>query len=105
LFVFCRSGRRPFSAGPHATNLGNDTPRAVRYRIDEQKRTATLIESISDPEARSSHCCGSARRMGNGNWLIDWAPTMIGGYTPAGRRTFRLALASDYSYRTPQASA
>jgi hypothetical protein len=24
---------------------------------------------------------------------------MIGGYTPAGRRTFRLALASDYSYR------
>jgi hypothetical protein len=81
------------------TNLGNHKPRAVRFRIDEAKRTATLIQSISDPEARDSHCCGSARRLDNGEWLINWAPTMVAGYTPGGRRTFRLAFNSDYSYR------
>ncbi len=47
-------------------------PRAVRYRIDEQAGTATLLESISDPAVPVSKCCGSARRLGNGNWLVDW---------------------------------
>ena len=84
----------------NSTNLGNKKPRAVRYRIDEQNRTATLIESISDPAVGSSHCCGSARRLAEGDWLIDWgAGNPIGGYEPDGRRTFRLAFASNYSYR------
>ena len=75
-------------------------PRAVRYRIDEQAGTATLLESISDPAVSSSGCCGSARRLDNGDWLIDWGPQGgIGGYKPSGDRTFRLNFDPRGSYR------
>jgi Arylsulfotransferase (ASST) len=77
-------------------------PRAVRYRIDEQTGTATLLESISDPTVPVSACCGSARRVGGGDWLIDWGlPRVIGGYKPNGERTFRLTFNQNrtFSYR------
>jgi hypothetical protein len=74
-------------------------PRAVRYQINEQAGTATLLESISDPAFTSSTCCGSARRLDNGDWLIDWGRGGgIGGYKPSGDRTFRLILQPN-SYR------
>ena len=82
------------------TNQGNSTPRAVRYRINEQERTATLLQSISDPAVRGSRCCGSARRVEDGHWLIDWGPNNpIGGYRPTAERTFRLTFDSNFSYR------
>jgi hypothetical protein len=72
----------------------------VRYRIDEQAGTATLLESISDPAVSSSHCCGSARRLEDGSWLIDWGQdNPIGGYTRGGRRTFLMSFDSNFSYR------
>ncbi|MGH2926555.1 MAG: arylsulfotransferase family protein [Solirubrobacterales bacterium] len=78
-------------------------PRAVRYRIDEQAHTATLIESISDPDVPTSYCCGSARRLSNGSWLISWGKNHpVGGYAPDGERTFLLSLETGnerYSYR------
>ncbi len=82
------------------TNLG--APRAVRFRIDEQTGTATLLQSISDPAIPTSGCCGSARRLSNGDWLIDWAEAKghaVGGYKPNGQRTFLLTLATHSSYR------
>jgi hypothetical protein len=82
------------------TNLGDKTPRAVRYRIDETTGTATLLQSISDPGVPASNCCGSARRLGNGDWLIDWGLNKpIGGYKPNGTRTFLLSFDSNFSYR------
>ena len=57
------------------TNLANTRPRAVRFRIDEQSGTATLLRSITDPDVTSSNCCGSARRLDTGDWLIDWGPS------------------------------
>jgi hypothetical protein len=82
------------------SNLSNRQPRALRYAINAKKGTATLLESITDPEVSSSNCCGSARRLGNGDWLIDWGLNRpIGGYTPDGRRTFLLSFDSDFSYR------
>ncbi len=84
------------------TDLSHPTPRAVRFRIDEQARTATLLESITDPAVSRSGCCGSARRLGNGDWLIDWAEAIyhpIGGYTSTGQRTFLLTFDAHSSYR------
>ena len=82
------------------TELGHPEPRAVRFRIDEQKRTATLVQSITDPNVTQSSCCGSARRLGNGHWLIGWGmPNGIGGYRADGRRTFYLRFSSTFSYR------
>ena len=83
------------------TNLGS-APRAVRFRIDENAGTATLLQSISDPAVPASQCCGSARRLSNGDWLIDWGQANkhpIGGYKPNGQRTFLLTFDERSSYR------
>jgi hypothetical protein len=75
-------------------------PRAVRYRIDQETGTATLLESITDPAVPRSNCCGSARRLGNGDWLIHWGQNNgMGGYKPDGQRTFLLSLDSSFGYR------
>jgi arylsulfate sulfotransferase len=78
-----------------------EPPRVVRFRIDEGAGTATLIKSISDPAAKFSYCCGSARRLSNSDWLIDWGQgsNSIGGYKPDGDRTFYLHFDSTFSYR------
>jgi hypothetical protein len=79
----------------------------VRYRIDQDAQTATMVQSISDPDIPLSYCCGSARQLPNRDWLIDWgrqaagpdAGGSIGGYTADGERTFLLSFESTYSYR------
>jgi Arylsulfotransferase (ASST) len=85
------------------TSLANRTPRAVRFQIDQKARTATLLDSITDPSVNASFCCGSARRLENGDWLISWGQNNgIGGYLPDGTRTFLLKLTSGeqhFSYR------
>jgi len=82
------------------TNLGQKRPRAVRFRIDETTGTATLVQSITDPAVPSSYCCGSARRLANGEWLIAWGrKNPVGGYRPNGERTFLLTPDSGWSYR------
>jgi hypothetical protein len=79
----------------------NLPPRAVRLRLDRAAGTATLVESISDPDVPQSNFAGSARRLPGGNWVVSWGGTpRIGEYTPAGKRVFSLVLPKDYfSYR------
>jgi hypothetical protein len=73
-------------------------PRAVRFRIDQRARTATLLQSITDPSVPQSNCCGSARRLANGDWLICWGlDNPIGGYKPNGERTFRMTFESSFA--------
>jgi hypothetical protein len=82
------------------TNLGQKRPRAVRFRIDAASGTATLLQSITDPDVPVSYCCGSARRLPGGDWLVGWGRNNpIGGYRPDGRRTFLLKFGSSWSYR------
>jgi hypothetical protein len=82
------------------TNVGNHTPRAVRFRINGPERTATLLESITDPAVTNSYCCGSARKVPSGDWLVSWGRSNpVAGYKPGGARTFRLTLQDDFSYR------
>ena len=40
------------------TNLNNHTPRAVRFRIDEANGTATLLESVTDPDVPDRTAAG-----------------------------------------------
>jgi hypothetical protein len=85
----------------------NRGPRAARYQIDPQAGTATLVESVTDPDAASSQCCGSARKLPSGDWLIGWGRTpvggpvnrFIGGYNSSGQRIFRLELPNGFFYR------
>jgi hypothetical protein len=50
-------------------------PRAVQFRLDLGKRTATLVNAVSFAPASVSTCCGSARRLAGGNWVISWGNT------------------------------
>jgi Arylsulfotransferase (ASST) len=76
----------------------NQRPRAVRFRIDEEAGTATLIQSITDPAVFNSGCCGSARRLANGDWLINWGgpSNRTSGYKANGQRTFTLKIHASY---------
>ncbi len=56
-------------------------PRAVRYHIDTTARTATLVEALQDPVALSSFCCGSARKLPGGDWVMGWGGTNTGSET------------------------
>jgi len=81
-------------------------PRAVRYRIDPVARTATLLEQITDPTVTSSACCGSARRLANGDWLVSWGgDPVVGEYAPDGTPVFRLTFDGLFSYRVEPVAA
>jgi hypothetical protein len=82
-------------------SLLTDRPRAVRYRIDLSARTAQLLEQVTDPGVAASPCCGSAERLGDGSWLIDWGGTdVITEFGPDGTRHFQLTFAfPGFSYR------
>jgi hypothetical protein len=82
--------------------LLDQPPRVTRWRIDEQAHTATLIQQITDPAVDQTSCCGDARLLPDGSWLVDWGGDgIIGGYTPNGTPTFRLHLLDigHWSYR------
>lgn len=80
-------------------------PRAVRYRINLFDKTATLIDSVSDPDAPSSPCCGSASHLDDGSWLLSWGGTpVVTEFGADGSRHFELTFAqatgtTAFSYR------
>ena len=44
----------------------------MRYALDTTARTATLLGQLNDPRAPVSNCCGSARRLSDGHWVMNW---------------------------------
>jgi hypothetical protein len=74
-------------------------PRAVRYAIDTNGRTATLLDSVSDPQIAGSPCCGSARDLGSGVWVVGWGGTSHGTETVGGGRQYALSFPGYLVYR------
>jgi hypothetical protein len=75
-------------------------PRAVRYWISLQNRTATLVDSLSDPAIPVSNCCGSARKLGSGGWLTSWGGLgTVAQYAPNGSLASKLTFSGFFSYR------
>jgi VCBS repeat-containing protein len=79
----------------------NRPPRALRFTLDTTARTATLVESVSDPLAPTSICCGSARRLPGGNWVMSWGlNSLVTELSPSGDRPFKLTFGNGiFSYR------
>jgi hypothetical protein len=77
-------------------------PFAMRYVIDEAERTAEVVEAIQDPRATDSFCCGSARRLPGGNWVVQWGgnPYMT-ELDPSGNPVVTISynLGAAFSYR------
>jgi hypothetical protein len=49
------------------------------------------VEQLQDSAVTSSSCCGSARRLPSGNWVMGWGSTpLITENRPDGTEVFRL---------------
>ena len=81
-------------------------PRALRWRIDANAKTATLVEQITDPAIRLSAALGSARRMSDGAWLISWTTyPWVKAYDKSHKQIFALKLVSNgRAYRAAPAT-
>jgi Arylsulfotransferase (ASST) len=68
-------------------------PRVVSYRLDPAEGTATYLGQLNDPQITSSHCCGSARPLPAGGWLVSWGDNpLVTAFDRDGRAAFRLEL-------------
>ena len=94
-----RPARRPPAArrDPDRVRQSHQSGHSSRGRCasgsTRQTGTATLLQSITDPDVPASNCCGSARRLGNGDWLIDWGQAeniRSAATSPTASRTFLL---------------
>lgn len=83
---------------------GSQFSRACEYKIDEEKKTATLVWQYRNSPDLFSAFMGSVQRLQNGNTLIGW-----GGATPSatevdslGNKVFECSFSTtvpEYSYR------
>jgi hypothetical protein len=70
-------------------------PRVVFYRLDLEQGKALYRGQLNDPEVKASHCCGSARQLPDGGWLVSWGDNpLVTQFDAAGRIDFRLKLAA-----------
>lgn len=77
---------------------GKDRPRRPRvalYRLEPDRGRAVYLDQLNDPTIRSSHCCGSARQLPDGSWLVSWGDNpLVTAFRESGAIAFRLRLAS-----------
>jgi hypothetical protein len=87
------------SVHDNATFAGGG-PRVARYSIDAATRTATLVQQIVDPTLPNSTCCGSARLLPDGDWIVGWGSlSTIAEYSSQGAPVFSLTFGGGFSYR------
>ncbi|HEX5930041.1 MAG TPA: arylsulfotransferase family protein [Solirubrobacterales bacterium] len=75
---------------------GKDRPRRPRvafYRLDLQKGRALYTGQLNDSEIKTSHCCGSARQLAGGGWLVSWGDNpLVTAFDEDREIAFRLKL-------------
>ena len=70
-------------------------PRVVFYRLDLDNHEAHYLGQLNDDEVRRSHCCGSARELPGGGWIVSWGDNpLVSAFDADDRLTFRLHLAA-----------
>jgi hypothetical protein len=70
-------------------------PRVVFYRLRPEAGKAFYLGQLNDPAVKASHCCGSARQLRDGGWLVSWGDNpLVTAFDEEGRIGFRLRLAA-----------
>jgi Arylsulfotransferase (ASST) len=70
-------------------------PRVVFYRLDLDNHEAHYLGQLNDPQVRRSHCCGSARELPGGGWIVSWGDNpLVSAFDAQDRLAFRLHLAA-----------
>jgi Arylsulfotransferase (ASST) len=68
-------------------------PRVVFYRLDPAAGEATYLSQLNDPAVKASHCCGSARQLADGGWLVSWGDNpLVTAFDEEQGIAFRLSL-------------
>jgi len=68
-------------------------PRVTRWRIDEEKMTATLVEAYEDRIAPKSPATGSARFSPDGSLFVYWGDSyLMTEFSPEGSIALRLSI-------------
>jgi len=101
IFIDATSGQTFITLHDNGTDR-NRPPRSLRFRIDTTGGTATLDEVVADPNITQSLCCGSARKLTGGDWLVSWgANPTIEELQPSGvsGAVFSLTFNGVFSYR------
>lgn len=67
----------------------------VFYRLEPEQWRARYLGQLNDSEVTTSHCCGSARELAGGGWLVSWGDNpLITAFDKDGEIAFRLELAA-----------
>jgi hypothetical protein len=75
-------------------------PRAMRFRIDAAKGTATLLGQVAEPRLVWSPAEGSARLLPGGDWVVSWGATnLLSELRATNDPTWRLTLERGQSFR------
>jgi len=70
-------------------------PRVVFYRLDLEHGQARYLGQLNDSEVKTSHCCGSARELPGGGWLVSWGDNqLVSAFNGDDQLAFRLELAA-----------
>jgi hypothetical protein len=70
-------------------------PRVVFYRLQPAAGKAVYLGQLNDPAVKTSHCCGSARQLADGGWLVSWGDNpLVTAFDREERIAFRLRLAA-----------
>jgi len=70
-------------------------PRVVFYRLELDQGRARYLGQLNDSEVKTSHCCGSARELAGGGWLVSWGDNpLVTAFDSDGQIAFRLELAA-----------
>ncbi len=70
-------------------------PRVVFYRLEPEQGRARYLGQLNDSAVKTSHCCGSARELGGGGWLVSWGDNpLVTAFDAEGEIAFRLELAA-----------
>lgn len=68
-------------------------PRVVFYRLELAQGRARYLGQLNDSEIKTSHCCGSARELAGGGWLVSWGDNpLVTAFDERRQIAFRLEL-------------
>jgi hypothetical protein len=57
----------------------NRNPRVLVFEINETEKTAKISKVITSSSMNTSFCCGSARELSDGSWMINYGGRLSGG--------------------------
>jgi Arylsulfotransferase (ASST) len=76
-------------------------PRVVQFRLNRARDSARLERAFGYGPAYAASCCGSARRLTGGDWVVSWGNSpFVGEFTAGGKPVLVLRFGGDLrSYR------